>query len=1014
MNEEEIRRFTEELRLSSEELQEFNDSLKTLRPTILSIADPLGKLSDAANKATKATEENTKVEKDSTETTKRNTAATGKNTAITEALTDSFVNLKNAGDTMKTVLGSVAGVGLEFADALLKNEDGLTKYSGALGSAGDAALEIGSKFGILGTIIGGLIKGATVVVEAQMKQADAQVKAVQDIAKLGGAGAYTTKEIIKLSHSAGYTIENFNKLLKPIQGLGVGIQSLGAGAVEGQREFIKLASVGKDTRMAFFRLGVSQEELTQSQADYVNLQRMTGRMITQQMRDSGELRKASLQYTLQLQELSYLTGLSVEESKKALQQTTNTIQMAAINADRSLKLMDLEERKRNATGEELVQIEKTIALLKAQEKGLDNANQAMAAMGGGKEAGAAMQQFLATGTASEEMARRFGMLGMDLNKVYTQFQETGKFDIAAFIDEYKRKMTEKMPAMLEGIKMAGSDAEAYAKSIGMSKDEIEFVIANIGKDTQQLIDQNRAKTQSAFEKTEDNMLENLNLEKENRIAIQTEKEAFLDSMNVFHNDIMPDLTNAGEKLTKLFETLATTVQALVSVTALGGMIVAFKKAASVFSSVATKLGMGGPAGGGLLDKLTGMGGVAGKLGRVARFVPGVGQVLGAGAAMYGAYQGISNAEQNLGLAEGQEATTGQRVASGMGGALSSLTLGMVDAGAAARGFARVGGMFGFGTDQGVGAVEEQGEKPSGIGSDQKLLDFIAKVESQGNYNVLVGGKIKTDPALTDMTVGEVLDFQKTMKQFGHESTAVGKYQIIRDTLLSLVNQRKVTLNDTFNQATQDKLAIDLLNRRGRLQYKEGNLDKETYADNIAKEWASMPLASGKSAHAGVGSNKALVTRDQFIDAISAKDGGIVDGPEQGYPATLHGNEIIVPLIPNSFLAELGKKTKQQVNDEVVEKVEIAPINFSDIITTFNTENILSELGKKVTQQMVAQTPEKPPEVTRTVEFDSNNMKQLLNLNQNLMEMLSNKLDNVILKLDTSNDTQSKILRYSQA
>lgn len=1013
MNEEEIRRFTEELRLSSEELQEFNDSLKTLRPTILSIVDPIGKLSEATNKATKATEESTKAEKDSTETTKRNTAATGQNTAITEALTTSFVNLKNAGDAMKTVLGNVTGVSLEFADALLKNEDGLTKYSSAVGSAGDAALDIGSKFGILGTIIGGLIKGATVVIEAQMKQADAQVKAVQDISKLGGAGAYTTKEILKLSHSAGYTLENFNKLLKPIQGLGVGIQSLGAGAVEGQREFIKLADVGKDTRMAFFRLGISQEELTQSQADYVNLQRMTGRMITQQMRDSGELRKASIQYTLQLQELSYLTGLSVEESKKALQQTTNTIQMTAINADRSLKLMNLEERRNNATAEELVQIEKTIALLKAQKEGLDNANQAMAAMGGGKEAGAAMQQFLATGTASEEMARRFGMLGMDLNKVYAQFQETGKFDIPAFIDEYKKKMAEKMPAMLEGIKMAGGDAEAYAKSIGMSKDEIEFVIANLGKDTQQLIDQNRAKTQSAFEKTEDNMLENLNLEKENRIAIQKEKEAFLDAMNIFHKDVMPDLTNAGEKLTKLFETLATTVQALVSVTALGGMMAAFKKAAGVFSSIATKLGMGGPAGGGLLDKLTGMGGVAGRLGRAARFIPGVGQVLGAGAAMYGAYQGISNAEENLGLAQGQQATTGQRVASGMGGALSSLTLGMVDAGSAARGFARVGGMFGFGTDQGVGAASQMpAAKDQGVSgvqmSDEDIKNMIMAHEgvryrpyqdSLGKWTVGVGHLIG-DGSYLPPEYNRTFSPEEIKAMFDKDYEEHKRY--------AQLNVPSFDKYDSLGQAAFIDLTFNMGPKWPEKFYNTSKLIEigDTYGAARGLEQSDWYKQVGNR-------GPKIVSMVENAKKISARDGGIVDGPEQGYPATLHGNEIIVPLIQNSFLAELGKKTTQQINDEVAKKVEIAPINFNDIITTFNTENILSELGKKVTQQMVAEIP-KPPEVPKTVEFDSNNMKQLLSLNQSLMEMLSNKLDNVILKLDTSNDTQSKILRYSQA
>ena len=105
--------------------------------------------------------------------------------------------------------------------------------------------------------------------------------------------------------------------------------------------------------------------------------------------------------------------------------------------------------------------------------------------------------------------------------------------------------------------------------------------------------------------------------------------------------------------------------------------------------------------------------------------------------------------------------------------------------------------------------------------------------------------------------------------------------------------------------------------------------------------------------------------------VSAREGGIAKGPEKGYPATLHGNEIIVPLDPNSILAELGKKSAQQAASEM--------------------NNILPE--------------------SKNNQMDG--MKDVLNLNQALMELLSNKLDTMINKMDTSNDTQSKLLKVSQ-
>jgi hypothetical protein len=106
--------------------------------------------------------------------------------------------------------------------------------------------------------------------------------------------------------------------------------------------------------------------------------------------------------------------------------------------------------------------------------------------------------------------------------------------------------------------------------------------------------------------------------------------------------------------------------------------------------------------------------------------------------------------------------------------------------------------------------------------------------------------------------------------------------------------------------------------------------------------------------------------------VQARDGGLAMGPETGYPATLHGNEMIVPLDPNSILAEMGKKTTTQVQTEIVEK----------------------------TNQIEGMNPEV--------------FGELVNINKAMMDMMSAKLDSMIDKLDTSNNTQDKLLKYSQA
>jgi muramidase (phage lysozyme) len=174
----------------------------------------------------------------------------------------------------------------------------------------------------------------------------------------------------------------------------------------------------------------------------------------------------------------------------------------------------------------------------------------------------------------------------------------------------------------------------------------------------------------------------------------------------------------------------------------------------------------------------------------------------------------------------------------------------------------------------------------------RLLEYIGKKESNGNYNILVGGK--TEPNLTNMTIAEVQEYQRGMIQRGHESTAVGKYQIIRKTLQGLINQGYAKPEDKFSAGIQDRLAIGLLKGRGLDQYQAGKMSKDQFADNLSKEWASLPYNTGQSYYAGVGSNKSGGTRDQFMTAF-ARNGGVFAGPDSGYPATLHGPEAVVPL-----------------------------------------------------------------------------------------------------------------------
>ena len=156
-----------------------------------------------------------------------------------------------------------------------------------------------------------------------------------------------------------------------------------------------------------------------------------------------------------------------------------------------------------------------------------------------------------------------------------------------------------------------------------------------------------------------------------------------------------------------------------------------------------------------------------------------------------------------------------------------------------------------------------------------LLDFIAKPESGGDYDIVYGGIAKKDrpkQRLTTMTIAQVLEWQDSIDA-KYPSEAAGRYQIMEDTLRPLPPAAGLLPSDLFHAENQDRLAIVLLKRRGLDKYLAGTMSAEEFANSLAREWASLPVVSGpkkgRSFYAGDGLNKSHVSVDAFMAVVRA-------------------------------------------------------------------------------------------------------------------------------------------------
>lgn len=157
----------------------------------------------------------------------------------------------------------------------------------------------------------------------------------------------------------------------------------------------------------------------------------------------------------------------------------------------------------------------------------------------------------------------------------------------------------------------------------------------------------------------------------------------------------------------------------------------------------------------------------------------------------------------------------------------------------------------------------------------RLLSLIGQTEGtdkgRGYDETLSYGAYTDGPVnLQSMTLEEVDTLQTAMLKHpaNHwNSSAVGRYQIVRTTLRGLRKRLGLPKDQRFTAALQDRLAIELLNQRGLGLWKRNEISTAQFVDNLAKEWASLPTRSGRGNYKGQRTGTSLVELHRVLRSI---------------------------------------------------------------------------------------------------------------------------------------------------
>lgn len=155
-----------------------------------------------------------------------------------------------------------------------------------------------------------------------------------------------------------------------------------------------------------------------------------------------------------------------------------------------------------------------------------------------------------------------------------------------------------------------------------------------------------------------------------------------------------------------------------------------------------------------------------------------------------------------------------------------------------------------------------------------ILSLIGKTEGTDRgagynetlgYGAYTGGKVN----LVGMTLDEVDALQTRMlrhKDNSWNSSAAGRYQIVRTTLRSLRKELGLSGSELYDAKMQDRLGMALLERRGLSRWQAGRMSDRQFLTNLAKEWASLPKPDGKGTYKG---QRAAATPSQVLKSLKA-------------------------------------------------------------------------------------------------------------------------------------------------
>jgi hypothetical protein len=236
-----------------------------------------------------------------------------------EQLADASKGVKGYTFALNQSLKGLGNQVTALGSDMLRGVNGASAFNGAIGATTEVVDVIASKFGVLGTVIGGVIKAGGMYVQAVNKQSDALYKSFQDLSKTGTIGAGGMAEAFSSMQKFGYSVEQLGDMTALLAENSKALAAFSGTAFQGSRQFAEVANVMQrgDLGEKFRNMGLGVDDINKNIAGYIKKEVMLGQSRAQMERN---LASETGKYIEQIVAVQKLTGQTREQLEEKEQQ----------------------------------------------------------------------------------------------------------------------------------------------------------------------------------------------------------------------------------------------------------------------------------------------------------------------------------------------------------------------------------------------------------------------------------------------------------------------------------------------------------------------------------------------------------------------------------------------------------------------------------------------------------------------------------------------------------------------